>query len=182
MRFSGVVVLIFLVIYSSVSQEFESDSICWAENRKLNWSDFHGQPDTNTSFGLAGCAAELQAVGYWDNGLPNFLVTNYFMKNSSWTVDTVSSHLLQHEQLHFDIAELHARLIRQVVDSLRNEKVAGFVPYSKKIQYLLERRNKIDSLYDKETAHSIYETRQKEWNKKIWDELKCLQEYASECD
>lgn len=167
---------------SSIAQEIESDSICWSESRKLKWSDFQGPPDTIMSTGRAGCGVVLQAAGYWDKGLPNFLVTNYFMKNSSWTIDTISSHLLEHEQLHFDIAEIHARRMRKAIDSLRKEGIKSFEPYSEVIQYLLDRKNEINILYDEETAHSVYETQQAEWKEKIWAELKCLKEYATECE
>lgn len=182
MRSVGILLMFISFSSSVLAQSIEIDSICWDRNRTLKWSDFQGPPDTVMSIGLAGCGAALQVAGYWDKGLPNFLVTNYFKKNSSWTVDTTSSYLLQHEQLHFDIAEVHARKIRKAVDSLRSEGIRNFDPYSDAIQYLLNRKNEINSLYDEETGHSVYRDKQEEWNQKVRDELRCLKEYATKCN
>lgn len=155
-----------------------SDCISWSENIQLRWSDFRGEPDLKSN-GKAGCAAELMAQGFWDRGLPNFLVSNCFDRNASWTVDTVSHYLLEHEKSHFDIAEIHARMMRKSIDSLRKEEVNSFTPYSKIIKHLLNRRNKVDSLYDEETAHSLYSSEQLRWEKVIREQLESLSEYSS---
>lgn len=155
----------------------EVDSICWNKDVKLKWSDFKGAPDWNSEW-FAVCPAAIKAEGFWDNGLPNFDVTNCFDKVSAWTKDTTSLSGLEHEQLHFDIAEVHARKIRKAIDSLREEGEVGFEPYSFIVRCLLSKRNKVDSLYDYETAHGLNEAQQEEWKKKIWEELESLDEYS----
>jgi hypothetical protein len=177
-RKCGLLALVILNSFTVFSQQvvLKEDSILWDKNIRLKWSDFTGRPDT-FSEGTAGCAASIYVKGFRDNGLPNFLVTNSFIKNDAWTKDTTSVILLRHEQLHFDIAEVYARKIRKAVDSLRKANVIDIGPYSEEIQRLLKERNETDSLYDEQTAHGVYGNEQSVWNEKILKELESLSEY-----
>jgi len=162
---------------SSFSQTVDiPDSICWDENMKLKWTDFAGKPNYERA-ASAICVASVYVIGSWRDGLPYFEVTNYFKTRKAWTKDTISKVGLEHEQLHFDIAELHARLIRKTVDSLRKKQEASFDPYSVNIQYLLDKRVDMDDLYDYETIHSIDTIKQLEWKGKIWIGLDSLKKY-----
>lgn len=154
------------------------DFICWNLETKIAWSDFKGEPQYESN-AKAGCAAKLSAQGYRYKGLPHFNITNCFDRNSSWTLDTSSVELLKHEQLHFDIAELYARKMRKAVDSLRQLEIKDFDPYSSIVQYFINQRNVMDSIYDEETAHSVYKSKQELWDEKIRNELKSLEEYSS---
>ena len=165
------------MVFGQGVSEPRSISICWTEEIKLRWSDFQGIPDS-TSSGLAGCASTLEAIGFWDNGLPNFKVTNCFNKIHSWAKDTASNDLLKHEQLHFDIAEIHARKLRKTIDSLRFVNVDDMNVYSDRIEYILDLRDSVNIQYDTETAHSIYRLKQKEWEEKITNLLKELDDYS----
>lgn len=159
--------------------EGQDNSICWRDDLKLKWSDFQGVVPQVTNWS-AVCSAELLATGCWSNNLPNFKITNCFDRNASWTDDTTSAEGLKHEQLHFDIAEIHARRMRKSVDSLRQLGETSFEPYSLIIQELLDRRNKIDSIYDEETAHSIFLKKQELWAEKIKNEIKELEAYSAD--
>lgn len=44
-------------------------------------------------------------------GLVRFDFANLFLKKASWTKNNTNLVLLQHEQIHFDIAEFHKRLL-----------------------------------------------------------------------
>ena len=174
-------IIIICVCCLSLSQlafcQIESDSIlCWNKDLQLKWSDFQGKAK---QFGKAGCAAELTVESFWDEGI-NFNVNNCFDKTTSWTVDTVSEHLLEHEKLHFDIAEIHARKIRKAVDSLRRKGINQISPYSEVIKYYLNRRREIDSLYDSETKHSIDSLSQLNWKEKVLKELELLSKYEKD--
>jgi hypothetical protein len=99
----------------------------------------------------------------------------------SWSKDKKSNSLLKHEQLHFDIAELTTRKLRQAYSthvSYDIEATSLFIDsvfnrYSK-IEF-----DSINALYDTETNHGIIETKQKVWETKITSELKKLEKYAS---
>jgi len=163
------------------AQSSSGDSICWNRNYKLKWSDFQGKkPATNLAWHTAGCAASISAEGYIDKGIPNYVITNYFIKKSSWVTDSLSKGGLEHEQLHFDISELHARKIRKGIEDLRKKKLKKFISYETVIIRLLEERTAMNAKYDKESFHSMNLEKQKEWRKMIAKQLDALKKYASD--
>ena len=175
--------IILLLVYANLSkaQTGNSDSICWSRNYKLKWSDFQGkQPASDSGRFKAGCSASIRAKGFMDKDLPNFRITNCFMKKVSWTTDTVSLKLLEHEQLHFDIADLYARKMRKAIESLRKKKLKTYNSYTPTIQKLLEEREAADDEYDKECVHGTFYDQQKEWMVKVTKELDELKKYASD--
>ena len=166
-----------IALWANIALNQEESLICWKEDHLLKWSDFQGIPDHSSPWN-AVCAASIKVVGYWDSGLPNFEITNCFDKKMSWTKDTTSISSLTHEQLHFDIAEIHARKMRKAVDSLRMEGVNGFDQYSIVVRSILGMRNKVDSLFDLETAHGIYEDQQELWFRKTREDLGQSREFG----
>ncbi len=158
-----------------------TDSICWSEKEDLlKWADFQGPPDHSSDM-AAGCAASIYVHGYWDDdGLLNFRVTNFFLKKDSWSKSTTSKLLLKHEKLHFDIAEVYARKIRKVIDSLKKEDVEDVEIYELKIQRLLKSRREEDIAYDKATDHGRLFKEQTKYYEKIKKELHILRNYRLE--
>jgi hypothetical protein len=120
-----------------------------------------GRPDISSKW-VAVCPASIYVRGFRENGMPNFLVTNSFIRNQAWTKDTTSAGTLQHEQLHFDIAEIYARKIRKAVDSLRRKNVKTVVSYPTEITRLLDMRDETDRLYDTDTSQEFMVTNN--WN------------------
>lgn len=166
-------------VTAQISLNSESDSIIWNPAHKLVWRDFHGKPAPGDNESKkAVCAASIYVESFWDEMI-NFKVSNSFMKNEAWTLDTLSIKLLEHEQLHFDIAEVYARKIRQAVDSLRKKGVEAVDIYSQVITLLLEQRVKKDELYDTETQHGIFILEQEKWKAKIAKELKVLDKWKA---
>lgn len=158
--------------------------IYWDEDIKLKWSDFQGKPDSLATYvgsATAVTMAQIRSEAYWEDDLPNFKVVNRFVKSKSWVVDSTTSSpfALAHEQLHFDIAEIYTRKIRKGVAELRKSGNSDMDDYVGLIQKLMDARNKENALYDRETAHSIIDFKQEEWNEKIAKELKKLKEYKS---
>jgi hypothetical protein len=158
----------------------EIDSIHWRCNYKLQWSDFKGMPPAETSWN-AVCGSHIKAKGYRDGKLPNFRVTNYFVRSESWSKDTTSISLLEHERLHFDISEIFARKIRHAVDSLRRKGEANVKAYSKVIDSWLVVWDAWTETYDEETSHGLRSSRHAEWVIKIRKELNVLEKYATKC-
>lgn len=187
MKWAVIIVALLACKSISSSQDIvpeESDVVCWDYNRKLSWDDFMGNPDTlETIVGKATAVtvAKISCVSFIDQGMPNFVVENCFMKTSSW-VNHQNEASLQHEQLHFDIAELYARKIRKGIYELRNQGLREMAAYSSLINKLLQERNLRDEAYDYETAHSLLAEKQSEWNKKIAKELEELKKYSSSAD
>ncbi|MDQ3016376.1 MAG: hypothetical protein M3R25_06640 [Bacteroidota bacterium] len=108
-------------------------------------------------------------------------ITAAFHPTESWTRYpklTNSKVALEHEKRHFDICEIYARKLRQLVSQTRfsrtrfNDELNGLF---KKVT--TEQRN-IQELYDHETDHSIDEDRQLAWNRKIDAQLNELANYT----
>jgi hypothetical protein len=156
------------------------DSICWRADYKLQWSDFKGVAPEGNPW-QAVCATEISANGYWEGKYPNYEVMHYFFRSKSWTRDTVSTILLEHERLHFDIREVFARRIRLTVESLRNRRETKVSVYDTAIQALLKQCREWTELYDEETSHSLRPSKQKEWAIKVQKELSGLEKYATKC-
>jgi hypothetical protein len=146
-----------------------SQYILWEKNRKLTYKDFKGRfsPDephagnTECEFSYT-CKYEKQKLKISSKVL--------FDTESSWLKYNDAS-LLSHEQIHFDIAEMHIRLFRQRCNNFRFTKA--------------EFRTQIDSIfnltdsdcdafqqkYDAETRNGILKSKQKIWFTKIGNKL-----------
>lgn len=89
-----------------------AEQIVWSPERRLSWEDFEATPDSSITH-HAMTAANL-AVDAKCNGTNfNYSVRCVFLKRESWSKNKQSEKLLQHEQMHFDLTEVHARLLRK---------------------------------------------------------------------
>jgi hypothetical protein len=169
--------LLLPAVYASSQDHVEpaQRDLVWNEFYKLQWDDFQGKPDAN-SLGDAGAAVQIKAKPFMINDDIEYDVAAIFSRSKSWMRD-MSPELLAHEQLHFDIAELYARKIRQKVKELHDRKVNNIKVYNKAIQELLLESNLIDEQYDTETLHGALSKRQDAWSKKVKNELAGLKEY-----
>lgn len=172
-------ILYFLVFFLGVSpvtiaQTLPPHFIPWQENKNITWSDFQANPDpANKYFALTNSGL---SYGYHsttrDGKLTlNFTVFSYFDKSESWgKVGKQTPELLAHEQLHFDITELHARKLKKVFDNF---------PFTKnyKIEIdgltntILQASHNMQAKYDTETDHSVNKEKQKAWETLIATEL-----------
>ncbi|WP_177204896.1 hypothetical protein [Hymenobacter arizonensis] len=132
--------------------------ICWQEGLKLRWSDFQAPqnllPDagvgahTGTSIDVRG---EVDALGR-----PAYVVACYFSKKESWVRDSSAegNHiLLAHEQVHFDLAELFARKIRQRIAQCRRRGDEVWGPeLQAEIEGLLREWSGVNAVFDQEAA------------------------------
>jgi hypothetical protein len=97
----------------------------------------------------------------------NFTVSSYFYPDQSWyQPKLVDSIILGHEQLHFDISEVFARKMRQLLEEARFSKnVKNEV---KEIyQAILRELNQFQNQYDRETNFSRNREQQILWNRNI---------------
>ena len=157
------------------------DSFRWDESHRLQWSDFRGNPDVNSE------AAAITASGLifdfsartTSTRLVDFTATveaHFFPSQSWYNKNHVNSIVLAHEQLHFDITELHARKLRKEIDETffsLNIKTEISKLHSNINKQLKEFQNK----YDSESDYSRSIETQKEWQIFVNNELKKLSKY-----
>lgn len=158
---------------------YAQDKIRWEKNDDLKWKYFEAKPNINSPM-AANTYTNTEFVMSFKDGKFDWKVDCYFSPDKSWVKKELRSEgLLKHEQLHFDIAELNARMIRKELSELNLEGLED----SKKLQLVFEEG--LDNLaetqiaYDKDTDHGIILTYQDKWEKNIRAELRKYKKYAS---
>lgn len=114
-----------------------------------------------------------------DNGSLNFYVEALFFKSRSFMKEE-SPYTLGHEQLHFDITELYARILRKRIADTDFTKIRDVVGHVQKIYNKASAEwLKDEEKYDKETQHGINAAMQKKWAQDIAARLEELEAFAS---
>lgn len=176
-HFTIVVIVWLLISFNTIAAQDEN-TIRWSSERKLTWNDFRGEPEIHSS------PAAVTASGI-DHGFSASLVGQkvtydsqvhcYFILEKSWYKKQLADEaLLAHEQLHFDIAELHARMLRKRIANYKftpNIKKEMNTLYSNTVKQLKE----FQKNYDQATNYSINTNQQKIWQAKV---AALLKEYS----
>lgn len=148
------------------------------KNRPLTWDDFKGTPDTNstaTAFTVWNINYSLTGVSFKGDTvkISNFAVKLEFDEKKSWSKpEKQTNNLLKHEQGHFDLGLICQReILRQL-----NNAVFLKADFQNKLQTIfssaLEKYRLLGLKYDAETAHSINQPAQDNWNVFFATELK----------
>lgn len=176
-------ILILSGIFSSYAQE-TGNKIYWQED-PLTWKDFQAVPvksssyQANTNAGLSfswGIRSENGSVEL------HYEVLSYFNPHLSWVVPASrNDYLLKHEQLHFDITELHARKLRRELANISVEKLGKNAKEVLNAYYekMEKQRDFMQKKYDRETNHSINQEAEAKWQKFIRTEMNKLRDYQA---
>src|SRR5690606_30202906 len=113
--------IIFSLALTLVSAQVQ-EKIFWQEDG-LSWNDFKSAPNQSSSFHANTSAGISYSWGIKNsNGIIelNYEVLSFFNPENSWVKPgSDNKYLLQHEQLHFDITELHARKLRKKLSEIK---------------------------------------------------------------
>ncbi len=130
---------------------------------KLSWNDFQGFVPPFTGYG-AGISSEVYLE--YDSSLSKYHA--YAGQNNvrSWTKrsTTDNEYSLTHEQYHFNITELHARMLNQYIDENPQGSEGLFLLRLGSINITL---NEMQDQYDNETDHSTIFDKQRRWEYRI---------------
>lgn len=154
----------------------EEELIKWSDSRKLQWKDYLSEPDNNSD----AAASTSTRIGFEyhirDNNLTYTLSCN-FSKTKSWGRHK-NAYILSHEQGHFDIAEIFTRKLAKALSEYKF-KTSSYKNDLKKIYTdTMQDKEKFQQRYDNETDYSRNDEKQKEWLKKIKEDLSDLREFA----
>ncbi len=161
----------------------DSKERTWNATYKLSWSDFKAKPDYNSD--AVAVTASGITFGYSLKRINKKVVDfetkveAYFYPQHSWCkLDLADDHILSHEQLHFDITELHARNFRKLLTKVKaNQNTA------KTLQTLHQRVETdlaaMQNKYDTESNYSIHKEEQAAWQAFVTAELLKLKAYKS---
>lgn len=148
---------------------FSNDTSCihWDKNFKLSWSDFKGLvPPFSEHGAMASCAVKS------DNKVENdsvlLIIFACFSINHSWVIkEKATEYGLNHEQRHFDIAEIHARKFRKYLyEWNKQDNINDYILTGNEL-IVVKSLNAMEELYDLETNHSINKNEQGKWDRKI---------------
>lgn len=172
-----VFLILFLIPSYLLSQRIE-----WKEERKLVWSNFKSNKNNQHGKDIVAythCGWVYSVVKSSNpKGAAKVNIETIFNEDKSWKDDTrITDYVLNHEQKHFDIAEIYARKIRKEIIS----KIKTSGDYDRYFQTIYNRilkdyRN-FQALYDGVTEHGMNKEKQSEYNAIISNELEQLKDY-----
>lgn len=161
----------------------DAETIEWNETKKLTWQDFKGPKEANSDAAAVTASGITfsYSVRKTDGQITSFETQAYahFYPENSWFIaDRCNDHILAHEQLHFDITELHVRKFRYQLAQLE---------VSQHIKAQLNRLHKainkelsdMQEAYDTESNNSINKEAQTRWNIYVAKRLKKYEAYKS---
>lgn len=156
-------------------KKLKGDTIIWQKDSMLTFADFHAKIPK----GYAGCASTfILLTPIEQSGNIVFSVQAVFMKSKS-AITKTSDYILKHEQLHFDICELYARKLRQMMAETDFTKVKNI---QSEIQKMYNKVNnefiKTEDKYDNDTNHGENPAKQKVWDDDIASQMKDLDKYS----
>ena len=167
--------LLFAFIFSLfLFPQNNPEKIIWNKNQKLSWEDFRGKPVRSASFVASTNTGISFHYSYSiKNGAVDveYSVRSFFAPEGSWYIpERVSPYILKHEQAHFDVSELHARMLRKNLEGRK---------FSKKVkseiegiyQQVEQKRRAMQTKFDAETDHSRNEEKEAFWQKYIANQL-----------
>jgi hypothetical protein len=166
--------LVLLPLFAAVPTE--EKLIDWSPTRKLTWDDFKGAPDpasSNAALTNSGINVEF---GMNDKKLTHSIRCRFNTEKSWGRIKT--DYILNHEQGHFDITEIHARLLHKELSEYKfngqtvNKDINSIYNGVMKLHVTAQKN------YDLETNHSLDSTQQRLWDNKIVEMLKEYERYA----
>lgn len=173
-------IFILCCLFLSIEEE---NMISWNEAYKLSWQDFKGQPKFEID-AVATTASGITfkyGITHNSSGIVGYNTTvkaHFYPKKSWYKPERASDYILSHEQLHFDITELHARIFRFQIKDLE-------LKINLKEQLEFKHKNIIEALsimqdkYDTESDFSRNPELQAKWQKYVQAELEKLETYKS---
>lgn len=172
------VLILFIILFFSLRIHSQKKSITWKKEYKLTRQDFKGKIDHNSS-NAAQTGANIIIVPYAKKSgkyLYEVYAKFYFYK--SW-INTNSKIVLNHEQIHFDIAELFARKMRKEILKIKvlKKEIEEF-DYRRIHKKFFKEFIEYQRKYDLETNYSRSHSIQKKWEISVTQQLIDLDEFA----
>lgn len=185
-RFFPTISLLFitaLAFISSVNKKTDEGSerdknyVYW-DDRPVTWTDFKGKVPSSSPYE----ATTWSAIRFSYGGIGDELkitVETIFDPKQSWKTKNVTDHILNHEQRHFDITEVFARILRKdLLEKKFNKYETIDDEISKLFQHNFDDCEKMQDDYDEETDHSKKKEIQIAWDQKIDNMLDSLNDWS----
>jgi Bacterial protein of unknown function (DUF922) len=149
----------------------DDHALAWSPQR-LTWSDFQGAPPAEGSEG-AKTSYALYSAWRCRGTRFEFRVIAGFRPRQSWVKAVVLQDtaqrgaVLSHEQTHFDLAEVHARMMRGTFGALTSPCRKTDQELSALAERLVQAEKAEQRRYDAETNHGLRAAEQAAWNASV---------------
>ncbi|MBK7128042.1 MAG: DUF922 domain-containing protein [Crocinitomicaceae bacterium] len=157
--------------------ERDKNYVYWDE-RQVSWDDFKGKVPSSSPYEAITWSAIRFSYGGIGDEL-NITVETIFDPKQSWKTKNVNDHILNHEQRHFDITEVFARILRK---DLLEKNFSKYETLDDEISKLFQTNfddcEKMQDKYDAETDHSKNKEIQTTWDQKISHMLDSLNDWS----
>ncbi|RNA62267.1 DUF922 domain-containing protein [Chryseobacterium nematophagum] len=172
-----------LIIFFLLSQHVYSQKIFWKEGNALSWANFKSKINTQKGQNVVAYTHCGWVYSYVKSSNPKsqiqVKIETIFDEDKSWKdVKRINNYVLEHEQKHFDIAEIFARKLRKEV----SEKILTNADFDKYFQEIYNRITKeyrnFQHSYDNETKNGTNEEKQAEYNRIVAEELEKFKNYS----
>jgi len=152
------------------------EKITWSTSRRLTWEDFKGIPETENPH-HALTAANLSVDGKCRNNAFTYEVRCVFLPQQSWSKNKISEKLLRHEQLHFDLTEVHARQLRKTLAGMGTTCNAFKAELTPTISAAFKAWKAEQRLFDASCSHGLNKAEEQVWAENIALRLQELAAY-----
>ena len=177
-----VIIVLLFTTFSFISFEVDTEKIPWKESKQLTWNDFKAKPEAGANFVASTNSGMSFSFSYSEkNGKRTMeykVACNFYPELSWFKPGQVSEYILKHEQSHFDISELHTRILRKRIEETTFSK-----QIKKEIEALYQEtereRRKMQNDYDLESNHSKNKEEEYRWRAKVAKELKKYERWKS---
>lgn len=173
---------------SSVREDLEGQltrqgAVRWVPSRRLEWRDFVAHAPA-TAAHAAHLTSGLLYATQCRGGTFEFGVLAAFVPLLSWVRDSVPAgppgeRVLAHEQTHFDISELGARLARRALMAVERPCDDLRTGVAELMRRLSADERELQVRYDRETSHGALRDRQRDWELEVRARLDSLAGYAT---
>ncbi|MBO2031806.1 DUF922 domain-containing protein [Siccationidurans ginsengisoli] len=154
-------------------------SIRWSATRPLTVADFKGRPRPNQGH-AALTSANINTGATCRGNIFAGTAQASFDPASSWVREprTITPALLRHEQLHFDIAEVYARRLRQQLAAMHTTCDRLGTTFDRISQAAYAAWQEAEDAYDRDTNHGLQHERQAQWEVQVRQQLQELAAFA----
>lgn len=155
--------------------------IVWSAGRPLTAADFLARPRPGEPL-AALSTTDLKAGAACADFVFTGTVQATFDPNTSWfrSPKTVTPALLRHEQLHFDLTEVHARMLRQklVAFGAKANCLKLQPAFNNLTKLVYQDWNREQNRYDQDSNHGLNPVRQAFWEQQTQQKLEALKAFA----
>lgn len=164
------------IAIKKTKRKADDEYIPWGTHR-LSWDDFLCEPKRNTD-AVASTSTALGIAYQIKGGKLYYQVTCKFSKNKSWGL-VKTPYILAHEQGHFDITEIFARKLHEVLKNYQLNRNTFQQDINTIYETIVQAKETFQAAYDADTDHSRNKRKQEEWLERIDMLLQDTQPYAA---